>query len=69
MKIAVLSHESWDEAKAYRSADAAEQAMIAMTAEYRSDYDDCIGGKTTDSEWIDVCLSEGWTIQNATLIG
>lgn len=65
--LSILDHEAWDEAvvvggnTAQEAEDAAERLLLEETAEYRD-----MAEWPDDADWIDVCLSEGWTIRPAS---
>lgn len=65
--LAILDHDAWEEAVVVGGATAqeAEDAAIALlleeTREFRDEQDE-----QTDEEWVEVCLSESWTIRAAS---
>lgn len=70
--LAILDHDEWERALVFTGAtddeaqDAAERWLLEETAEYR-DPDLYLneGEEDTDQRWLDVCLSEGWSIRVA----
>lgn len=59
---ATLTHEAWNAVEFYASEQEATRALLEYTQDYKED-------DFTEEEWIDVCLEEGWCIENVVKPG
>lgn len=73
MFATILNHESWNAAYVFARStqeeanEAARACLLEETREYREYEEWPTGTRELDDAWIELCLSESWTIDEGVM--